>query len=149
MKRLMVSMAALTAFIAGCTGAVVPQCDDPAVKETLQTLFWEGAERLTLAQGITQEQFAEAKKKFEVSIDAIRPSAVEKEIAKVTCGASMTVKVRQESLPNLAQGFKSSNASEIDYSAQITTDGKTRVETGMFRNPTEFVASLVSMGALK
>lgn len=140
-------LALMFAGLAGC-GREPPGCADAETVSLVKQTFWDSvAKRAVDAEEKTL--LATVQPKFDVSLEAARVAEKRADAAKVFCVATLKVALGGAASQTVDKMFKRESAAEVEYSSQLTADGKEHiVELAGHDNPVEYVWSLAKMGAL-
>ena len=132
--------------LAGCS-AEPPGCADPKTLALVKETFWS-----TVAKDAVnpdEKSFvATVRPKFDVSVDLPRVSEKHSDAAKVFCVGTLKVAMTAAVASTVDKMFRRESTAAIEYSSQITADGKEHVvELAGHETPVEYVWSVAKMGA--
>ena len=106
--------------------------------------FWESVGR-NAGDAKDKALLASVRPKFDVVLQAPRVTEKRGDAAKVFCAATLKVSLNDAAVSTM---FKRENVADVEYSSQLTADGKQHVvELAGQQNPVEYVWSLAKMGA--
>lgn len=133
-------------FLAGC-GAEPPGCADQKTVSLVQDTFWDAVSK-NAVDANDKRLLASVRGKFDVSLQSPRVTEKKGEAAKVFCAGTLRVALNDAASETVPKMFKRENVAEVEYSSQLTADGKQHVvELGGQENAVEYVWSLAKMGA--
>lgn len=136
----------LFAVLSGCSSEP-PGCADETTLSLAKETFWESVSRRAV-DAKDKALFASVRPKFDVTLQTPRVTEKGGGAAKLLCAATLKVSLNAAESAAVSTMFKRENVSEVEYSSQLTADGKQHVvELAGQQNAVEYVWSLAHMGA--
>jgi hypothetical protein len=146
-RRVRVGLLSLVLVVlAGC-GHEPPGCADEKTVSLVKETFWDAVGKNAGSEN-DKALLTSIRPKFDVALQSPRVTEKKGDAAKVICAGTLRVSLNEAASKAVPKMFKRENVAEVEYSSQLTADGKQHlVELGGQDNAVEYVWSLAKMGA--
>jgi hypothetical protein len=146
-RRVRVGLLSLVLVVLLGCGSEPRGCADEKTVSLVKEMFWDAVGK-NASDANDKALLSSIRPKFDVTLQLPRLTEKKGDAAKVFCAGTLRVSLGEAASNSVPKMFKRENVVEVEYSSQLTADGKQHVvELGGQENAVEYVWSLAKMGA--